>query len=77
MHLDLEFRLQIQVLNIMTVYIVVYKEILCRLGLISSTHMRAPLQLGARSKNSLMYYANQAVANFPQDSSTQTAKEIS
>ena len=34
----------------MEVYIVVYKEILYRLGLISSTHMRASLQLGARSK---------------------------
>jgi len=68
------FAFQMQNLNF---YIACNKEILYRLGLISSTHMRAPLQLGACSKTSLMYYANQAITNFPQDSSTQTVEETS
>ncbi len=66
------FAFQMQNLNF---YIACNKEVLCHLGLIGSSYMRAPGQLSARSKVALMHYASLAIDHFPKHPFSLTIKE--
>ena len=68
------FAFQMQSLNF---YIACNKEILCHLGLIGSTYMRAPCRLSAGSRAALLHYARHAITDFPRDSFNPTIKETS
>ena len=64
------FAFQMQNLNF---YIACNKEILWRRKLIGSTHMRAPIKLGSRSKAALIHYEGLALAGVEEDSACLSA----
>jgi 4-hydroxy-tetrahydrodipicolinate synthase len=67
------FAFQMQNLNF---YIACNKEILWRRKLIGSTHMRAPIKLGSRSKASLIHYEGLALAGVEEDSACSGASAL-